>query len=125
MRSTHVKYMLLIYGNDELWASFPQDELPKVIAETEALHQELRESGEFIGAYGVADQEMAKTVRLVDGAPAVTDGPYIEAKEYLGSFTIVDCESPERAYEIAARDPFARYGSVEVRPLMHESDPEM
>jgi hypothetical protein len=120
-----VKYMLLIYGNDELWASFPQDELPKVIAETEALHQELRESGEFIGAYGVADQEMAKTVRWVDGAPAVTDGPYIEAKEYLGSVTIVDCESPERAYEIAARDPFARYGSVEVRPLMHESDPEM
>ena len=51
----------------------------------------------------------------------MTDGPYIEAKEYLGSFDIVDCESHERALEIAARVPFARIGSVEVRPLMHEA----
>ncbi len=63
----------------------------------------------------------AKTVRLRDGVPAVTDGPYIEAKEYLGSFDIIDCESQERALEIAARVPFARVGSVEVRPLMHEA----
>ena len=55
----------------------------------------------------------------------VTDGPYIEAKEYLGSFDIVDCESLERALEIAARVPFARVGKVEVRPLMHEAAAEM
>ena len=64
---------------------------------------------------------MAKTVTLDDGVPVVTDGPYIEAKEYLGSFDIVDCESQERALEIAARNPFARFGTVEVRPLMHEA----
>ncbi|MCU1376193.1 MAG: YCII-related protein [Actinomycetia bacterium] len=120
-----MKYMLLIYGNEELWASFDQEDLAVVIAQTEALHEELRQSGEFIGAYGVADQDMAKSVRLVDGVPVVTDGPYLEAKEYLGSFTIVDCESAERAYEIAALDPFARIGTVEVRALMHESGDEM
>lgn len=120
-----MKYMLLIYGNEELWGSFPQADLQKVIQETNALQQELRESGEFIGAYGVADQVMAKTVRLQDGVPAVTDGPYLEAKEYLGSFDIIDCESLERALEIAARVPFARYGSVEVRPLMHEAATDM
>jgi hypothetical protein len=116
-----VKYMLLIYGNEELWSSFPQEDFAKVVAETDALQQELRESGEFIGAWGVADQVNAKTVKLEDGVPVVTDGPYLEAKEYLGSFDIVDCESLERALEIAARVPFARYGSVEVRPLMHEA----
>lgn len=120
-----MKYMLLIYGNEELWQSFPEDEFAKVIRETDALQQELRESGEFVGAWGVADQVQAKCVRLVDGVPAVTDGPYIEAKEYLGSFDIVDCDSLERALEIAARVPFARIGTVEVRPLMHEAAPEV
>jgi hypothetical protein len=61
-------------------------------------------------------------VRVTDGAPVVTDGPYAEAKEYLGSFTIVDCDSPERALEIAARNPSARHWGIEVRPLMHEAD---
>jgi hypothetical protein len=120
-----VKYMLLIYGNEELWASFPPEDLARVVEETDALHKELRASGEFIGAWGVGDQVMAKTVRLDNGAPVVTDGPYIEAKEYLGSFDIVDCESEERALEIAARVPFARHGSVEVRPLMHEAAPDV
>jgi hypothetical protein len=119
-----MKYMLMIYGNDELWQSFPQDVMAEVIAETEALHADLRRSGEFVGAYGVADQEMAKKVTVRDGAPVITDGPYIEAKEYLGSFTLVDCETPERAYEIAALDPFSKVGVVEVRPLMHEAAPE-
>jgi hypothetical protein len=81
-----VKYMLLIYGNEETWGSFPPEEFSEVVRETNALQQELRESGEFVGAYGVADQVNAKTVRLQDGVPAVTDGPYLEAKEYLGSF---------------------------------------
>jgi hypothetical protein len=120
-----VKYLLLIYGNEETWASVPADEFQEVIRETDALQQELRESGEWIGAYGVADQAMAKTVRLRDGAPVVTDGPYLEAKEYLGSFDIIDCESLERALEIAARVPWARYGEVEVRPLMAEAGTEM
>ena len=116
-----MKYMLLIYGNEELWNSFPQEDFAKVVAETDALQQELRESGEFIGAWGVADQVNAKTVTLDNGVPVVTDGPYLEAKEYLGSFDIIDCDSLERALEIAARVPFARVGKVEVRPLMHEA----
>ena len=120
-----MKYMLLIYGNEELWESFSEEEFAQVIRDTDALQQELRESGEFVGAYAVADQAQAKTVRLQDGLPAVTDGPYIEAKEYLGSFDIIDCESLERALEIAARVPFARLGSVEVRPLMTEAAPEV
>jgi hypothetical protein len=120
-----VKYLLMIYGNEEIWNSFPQDVFQEVIRETNALQQELRGSGEWIAAYGVADQVMARTVRVRDGVPAVTDGPYLEAKEYLGSFDIIDCESLERALEIAARVPWARYGEVEVRPLMIEAGNEM
>jgi hypothetical protein len=117
--------MLLIYGNQEIWESFPADEFAELVRATDAQHVELRASGEFVGAYGVADQVLAKTVRMHDGVPAVTDGPYIEAKEYLGSFTIVDCESLERALDIAAANPAARFVAIEVRPLEHEAAPEV
>ena len=120
-----MKYMLLIYGNEELWSSFPPEVFEEVVRDTDALQAELRESGEFIGAWGVGDQAMAKCVHLDNGVPAVTDGPYIEAKEYLGSFDIIDVESEERALEIAARVPFARVGKVEVRPLLHEAADEI
>jgi hypothetical protein len=117
-----VKYMLLIYGNEEAFASVGAETLAEIIRETDALNQELFESGELVGAWGVADQQHAKTVRVEGGLPAVTDGPFAEAKEHLGSFTIVDCDSLDRALEIAARNPAARHWGVEVRPLMHEAD---
>jgi hypothetical protein len=116
-----VKYLLMIYANDETFACFAPDEMERLIADTEALQAELRASGEWLAAYGVADQVQCKTVTTKSGEPLVTDGPYIETKEYLGSFDIIDCESLERALEIAAMVPFSRYGSVEVRPLMAES----
>jgi len=116
-----MKYLLMIYANDETFAGFAPEEMTRLIADTEALQAELRATGEWLGAYGVADQVQCKTVTTKGGATLVTDGPYIEAKEYLGSFDIIDCDSLDRALEIAARVPFSRYGSVEVRPLMDES----
>ena len=84
----------------------------------------MSETGELVGTYGVAAQVNAKMVRATAGTPVVTDSPYAEAKEYLASFTIVDCDSLERALDIAARNPAARHWGVEVRPLMHEADVE-
>jgi hypothetical protein len=115
--------MLIIYANPELWASFDPDDLAGVVEETDALHAAVHEAGEFVGAYGVGADALVKTVTRKDGPVVVSDGPYLETKEHLGSFTIVDVESAERAYEIAAANPFARYGKIEVRPLMHEADP--
>ena len=117
-----MKYMLLIYGNEEAFSSVGADTLAEIIRDTDALNRELFESGELVGAYGVAGQVNTKMVRVAGGTTVVTDGPYAEAKEYLGSFSIVDCDSLERALEIAARSPSARHWGVEVRPLMHEAD---
>ncbi len=117
-----MKYMLLIYGNEEAFSSVGAETFAEIVRATDALNQELFESGELVGAYGVADQVNAKMVRVAGGTPVVTDGPFAEVKEYLGSFTILDCDSLERALEIAARNPAARYWGVEVRPLMHEAD---
>jgi hypothetical protein len=117
--------MLLIYGNEENWEAVPPEEFAEVVRQIDAHNQELFESGELVGAYGVGDQLTAKMVRVDEGGVVVTDGPYAEAKEYLGSFTIVDCESLDRALEIAARNPASRYWGIEVRPLMHEANPDM
>jgi len=119
-----VKYMLIIYGNDEVWGSLPADERDQLIQQTDAHNTSLFASGEMVGAYGVADQVQAKLVTTADGAPAVTDGPYIEAKEYIGSFYVVDVDSEERALEIAAQMPSSRLTPVEVRPILHEA-PEL
>jgi hypothetical protein len=68
----------------------------------------------------VAEQVDACTVRVTDdGTRVVSDGPYIETKEYLGSIYLVDCEDLDRALEIAAEMPSATLTEIEVRPLMH------
>jgi len=116
-----MKYMLLIYG-EEYFTSMDPEEFAELVRQTDALNRELFESGGLFGAYGVADAAASKVVRVTDGPPAVTDGPYAEAKEYLASFTIVDCDSLDRALEIAALNPAARYVGVEVKPLLMEAD---
>ena len=120
-----MKYMLLIYGNDEIFDSIPPEEMKEHIAAQDAFNKEFFQTGELLGAYGVADPLNAKTVRVRDGVPAVTDGPYLEAKEYIGSFSILDCESLERALEIAALVPYAAFREVEIRPILHEGGSEM
>jgi hypothetical protein len=120
-----MKYLLMIYGNQEKWASIPAEEWPEAIARQDAFNRRYRETGELLGAYGLADAAQARLVRRVDGQPAVTDGPYLETKEYMASFYLLDCESEERALAIAADMPFADAEPVEVWPVMHEAKPDV
>ena len=120
-----MKYLIIIYGNQELWESFPAEEGAKAIAAQDAYNKEFLATGELLGAYGLADVLQAKTIAVRDGLPAVTDGPYLEAKEYLSSFYLIDVDSEERARELAAKIPFASYRSVEMWPILHEAGPEM
>lgn len=116
-----MKYLLIIYGNEEIWSSLPPDEVSALISATDAHNAELMASGEMLGAYGLADQNRARQVTVVDGERVVTDGPYIETKEYLGSFYLVDVDSEERALQIAAGMPSAQFRQIEVRPILHEA----
>ena len=120
-----MKYLLLIYGNQEKWASFPAEAWPEAIARQDAFNSKYRATGELLGAYGLADAAAARLVRRQDGLPAVTDGPYLETKEYIASFYLLDCESEERALEIAADMPFADVEPVEFWPVLHEAKPDL
>ena len=100
-----MKYMLIIYGNQELWNSIDPAEFQQEIAEFDAFNKKYYDSGELLGAYGVADAALTKLIRVTSGQPAVTDGPYLETKEYLASWWLLDVDSDERALEIAAEMP--------------------
>ncbi|WP_328956110.1 YciI family protein [Kitasatospora purpeofusca] len=116
-----MKYIAMIYGNQAKWDAFPAEEWPAAIAKQEAFNTKYRETGELIGAYGLADAAAAQLVRRAEGLPVVTDGPYLETKEYLASFYVLDCESLERAQRIAADMPYADVDPVELWPILHES----
>src|SRR6266481_1474890 len=101
-----MKYILMMTGPWEgiqPVGTWPKKEIQAHIAFMIGLNKALKESGEFISAEGLAGQEQAKLVRAgKDGAP-ITDGVFPESKEFLAGYWIVDVESPERAYKIAAR----------------------
>ena len=122
-----MKYLMLIYGNEEKWASFPAEAWPEAIAKQDAFNKKYQDTGELLGAYGLGTAAQAKLVRrdLATGLPAVTDGPYQETKEYIASFYLLDCESEERALQIAADMPFADVDPVEIWPIMHEAKPDL
>ena len=116
-----MKYLLLIYGNQEKWDSMPADSWPAEIAKQDAFNKKYQATGELLSAYGLADAAAARQVRRRDGAPAVTDGPYLETKEYIASLYVIDVESEERAMELAAEMPWADANPTEVWPILHDA----
>ena len=120
-----MKYMLLIYNNRANIDALSQDERAAIFGNVDRVVRELTESGELIDGEGLADESNTRTVRVREGVPAITDGPFAEAKEQLIGYFIVDCETLERATEIAAQWPDAQLGAIEVRPLMVEAGTEM
>jgi hypothetical protein len=112
-----MKYMLLIHPGDALgeFEKLSDDEQKSIVGEYEAIAE----------APGVSDRnrlqpaETATTVRVEDGKPLTTDGPFVESKEALGGYYVVDAEDVDAAIELAARIPAARMGgAIEVRPVV-------
>lgn len=118
-----MKYLLMIYANQATWDEMSPQDLERGIAHQDAFNARFFETGELLGAFGLSDAQDAKVVRIRDGAAAVTDGPFLEAKEYLASYYLVDVASERRAVEIAAEMPFASFRGVEVWPVAHEAYP--
>ena len=111
-----MKYMLLIYSDPATEMSEP--EIGQMMGEYFAFTQTIVASGEMISGEPLQGVETATTVSVRDGTPIVTDGPFAETKEVLGGYYMVDAGSLERAQEIAAEIPTAKFGRIEVRPLM-------
>jgi hypothetical protein len=120
-----MKYLLMIYQNPNALQALSEEDKQGIFAEVDTIITDLTQSGEWVGGEGLADPSTAKTVRVRDGVPAVTDGPYAEAKEQVVGYCIVDCDGIDRAAEIAVRWPDARYWGIEVRPMLSPDGVEM
>lgn len=133
-----MKYMLMMHAPRAGWkdagiGTWPMEDIKAHIAFMMRFNKELTAAGELVSAQGLNGPEEARIVRAdKSGAPEVTDGPYPEAKEFLAGFWIVDCDSRDRAYELAARISAApgKGGApmnmpVEVREVMSAPPVEM
>lgn len=123
-----MKYLVLIYTNPEarhLWEQLPEAERAAGLRAYAALNEDLAASGEMIVSESLADPSLAKHVIVREGQATTTDGPFAEVKEQLAGFYLVECDSMERATEIAAFIPEAEAGVIEVRPVRTFSGLEM
>jgi hypothetical protein len=114
-----MRYILLIYQNTEAWSGLSQEDKEVFMHAAGGIYEELSASGEWVGGEGLADASQARSTHVRDGVVTVTDGPFLEAKEALAGYCIVDVATPERAEEIAARWPDAQHWGMEIRALMH------
>jgi hypothetical protein len=113
-----VQYMLLIYDDESVWTGMPEEERSAVMGEYSSYTEALRESGKYVAGDALQPTSTAKTVQVREGDPLTTDGPFAETKEQLGGYYLVDVDSEEEALEWAAKIPSARYGAIEVRPVV-------
>ena len=116
-----MKYLLLIYQSEKSWDAHTEAEIQKIYAEYGKLRQELTAGGQFIGGSQLHPIATASSVRVRDGKPLITDGPFAETHEQLGGYFLIDAKNLDEALEIAARIPSAREGTVEVRPIVERT----
>jgi hypothetical protein len=110
-----MKYMLLIYLEEQ---AINEDEREQCYVESTELANELQAKGQFLGANPLQPTSTATTVRMREGKRLVTDGPFAETREYLGGYFLVDAPNLDEAIAIAGRVPAARFGTVEIRPVI-------
>jgi hypothetical protein len=115
-----MKFLLIMHQNPAVWNALTEDERNEVGNGHGAFIDTITRSGEMITTQALADPSRSAVVRVRNGQPVVTDGPYLEAKEHLGGFYLIDCENKERALELAAMIPDAKVDGmgVEVRQVM-------
>jgi hypothetical protein len=109
-----MKYLLLIYENEKRWETSGYD--PKEMAEYRAFGKEFAKA--ILGGHALKPTATATTVTVREGKRLTTDGPFAETKEQLGGYYLIEAKDLDEAIHVAGKIPGARYGSIEVRPIM-------
>jgi hypothetical protein len=111
-----MRYVLTIYGDES--ADFTPEQGAQMMAAYNAFTEEVKAAGAFVGGEGLQPTATATTVRVRDGEPLLTDGPFAETREQLGGYYLLDCADLDEANHWAAKIPGAASGCVEVRPVI-------
>ena len=113
-----MQYLLLIYDDEAQWADMPEDERNAIYAEYGRVHRGAAEPRRPRRRQPLQPASTATVVHVEDGETLTTDGPFAETKELLGGYYLIDVETLDEALEWAAKIPSARYGHIEVRPIV-------
>lgn len=113
-----MKYLLLVHHNEDRFNTMPEGTRKDMLAESIQLCHQLDSKGQYIHASPLQPEATGSVVQVREGKGIVTDGPFMETKEQLAGYFLVDVEHREEAIRIAERVPGARIGAVEVRPVI-------
>ena len=113
-----MQYLLLIYEREADWNAMSEKEKGAIFQEYMTFTQGIMKSGQHRAGDALQPVSTATTVRVRNGKTVTTDGPFAETREQLGGYYLVEAKDLDEAISLAARIPAARYGSVEVRPIM-------
>ena len=117
-----MQYLALIHSDEEAWSALSEQELSDVMEGYYAFSREGAEAGVVQGGSELGPSTTATTVRVRNDETLVTDGPFVELKEALGGYFVLECETIDEACGWAAKIPGAKHGAIEVRPI--HVDPE-
>lgn len=115
-----MRYLLTLHMNPTLWATLTDDQKNGVYEGHGAFIDLVTASGEMVETKALAEPSDTRTVRVKDGATHVQKSAFVESEAFLCGYYVVDVETEERAVELAAMIPDARYTAVEVRKVIHE-----
>jgi hypothetical protein len=113
-----MKYMLLIYDSEQDWLNLSEAEHQQIYGEYRQFTEQIQASGQFLAGSQLQPISTATSVRLRDGKELVTDGPFAETREQLAGYYLIEAKDLDEATAIAARIPSARFGTIEVRPVV-------
>ncbi|MEV4058307.1 YciI family protein [Amycolatopsis sp. NPDC049688] len=121
-----MKYLLAMYLNPDVMAKLSEEDMNGIMTGHQEFIRTIRESGEMISTQALGAVADSSVVRVRGGLPAVTDGPFLESKEFLAGYYLVECASKERAVELAGMIPDAAVEGlgIEVREVVFFADAE-
>ena len=112
-----MQYMLLIYGEERAAENMPREQMTSIVNAYMAYTQALGDAKVLVGSNRLRPTSAATTVRVANGKQQVLDGPYVETKEQLGGYYLIEAADLDAAISWASRCPGASHGVVEVRPV--------
>lgn len=121
-----MKFLLIMNINPAIWGALTEAERDVVTSGHGEFLAKIRATGEMIETVALAEPAKSAVVRVQNGSPVVTDGPFVESKEFLGGYYLIECADQARAYELAAMIPDAAVpgAGIEVRPVVFSAGPE-
>lgn len=113
-----MQYMILIYGDEKAWASAPKAATEQMLGAHMQYAKEMTEKKVMVGGAQLTPSTSCTTLRLSNGKPVATDGPFAETKEQLGGYYVIECANLDEAIKWAGRCPSIQHGVIEVRPVI-------